>query len=195
MPDEPRVFDAVVVGAGFSGLYLIKRLRDAGFSVKAIEAAPSVGGTWYWNAYPGARCDVESFDYCYSFSRELEEEWDWQERYPSQPELLRPETRERVLSVVAKLGYRPNVLARSLRRGQTHAIVLVVPKLSPFFLEVFAGAEEAAIDRRQELHRHADQPPLPRRIIDGIGAEGPRYVGAEREDDRGEQKKPRDERT
>jgi LacI family repressor for deo operon, udp, cdd, tsx, nupC, and nupG len=62
----------------------------------------------------------------------------------SQPELLRPETRERVLSVVAKLGYRPNVLARSLRRGQTHAIVLVIPKLSPFFLEVFAGAEEAA---------------------------------------------------
>ena len=62
----------------------------------------------------------------------------------SQPELLRPETRERVLSVVAKLGYRPNVLARSLRRGQTHAIVLVVPKLSPFFLEIFAGAEEAA---------------------------------------------------
>jgi LacI family transcriptional regulator, repressor for deo operon, udp, cdd, tsx, nupC, and nupG len=62
----------------------------------------------------------------------------------SQPELLRPETRERVLSVVAKLGYRPNVLARSLRRGQTHAIVLVVPKLSTFFLEIFAGAEEAA---------------------------------------------------
>jgi LacI family transcriptional regulator, repressor for deo operon, udp, cdd, tsx, nupC, and nupG len=62
----------------------------------------------------------------------------------SQPELLRPETRERVLAVVAKLGYRPNMLARSLRRGQTHAIVLVVPKLSPFFLEIFAGAEEAA---------------------------------------------------
>ena len=82
-------FDAVVVGAGFSGLYLIKRLRDAGFSVLAIEAAPSVGGTWYWNAYPGARCDVESFDYCYSFSKELEDEWDWSERYPGQPELLR----------------------------------------------------------------------------------------------------------
>jgi LacI family transcriptional regulator, repressor for deo operon, udp, cdd, tsx, nupC, and nupG len=63
----------------------------------------------------------------------------------SQPDLLRPETRERVLSVVAKLGYRPNVLARSLRRGQAHAIVLVVPKLSPFFLEIFAGAEEAAL--------------------------------------------------
>ncbi|MBV1688234.1 NAD(P)/FAD-dependent oxidoreductase [Novosphingobium sp. G106] len=83
------IYDAVVVGAGFSGLYLIKRLRDAGFSVCVVEAAPSVGGTWYWNAYPGARCDVESFDYCYSFSRELEEEWDWSERYPSQPELLR----------------------------------------------------------------------------------------------------------
>lgn len=83
------MFDAVVVGAGFSGLYLIKRLRDAGFSVCAVEAAPGVGGTWYWNAYPGARCDVESFDYCYSFSRELEEEWDWSERYPSQGELLR----------------------------------------------------------------------------------------------------------
>ena len=85
----PARFDVVVVGAGFSGLYLIKRLRDAGFSVQVIEAAPSVGGTWYWNAYPGARCDVESFDYCYSFSRELEEQWDWSERYPSQPELLR----------------------------------------------------------------------------------------------------------
>jgi len=81
--------DAVIVGAGFSGLYLVKRLRDAGFSVRAIEAAPEVGGTWYWNAYPGARCDVESFDYCYSFSRELEEEWDWSERYPGQGELLR----------------------------------------------------------------------------------------------------------
>jgi cyclohexanone monooxygenase len=86
MPDS---IDVVVVGAGFSGLYLVKRLRDAGFAVRAIEAAPQVGGTWYWNAYPGARCDVESFDYSYSFSRELEEEWDWSERYPTQGELLR----------------------------------------------------------------------------------------------------------
>ena len=60
------------MGAGFSGLYLIKRLRDAGFSVLVVEAAPGVGGTWYWNTYPGARCDVESFDYCYSFSPEIE---------------------------------------------------------------------------------------------------------------------------
>ena len=83
------MYDAVVVGAGFSGLYLVKRLTDAGFSVLAVEAAPQVGGTWYWNAYPGARCDVESFDYCYSFSRELEEEWTWSERYPAQGEILR----------------------------------------------------------------------------------------------------------
>jgi cyclohexanone monooxygenase len=84
----PPALDALIVGAGFSGLYLIKRLRDAGFAVRAIEAAPDVGGTWYWNAYPGARCDVESFDYCYSFSRELELEWDWSDRYPSRDELL-----------------------------------------------------------------------------------------------------------
>ena len=89
MHDGQAPLDAVVVGAGFSGLYMIKRLCDAGFTVQGIEAAPSVGGTWYWNAYPGARCDVESFDYCYSFSRELEEEWNWSERYPAQPELLR----------------------------------------------------------------------------------------------------------
>ncbi|MGE4431244.1 MAG: flavin-containing monooxygenase [Sphingobium sp.] len=82
-------YDAVIVGAGFSGLYLVKRLRDAGFSVIALEAAPSVGGTWYWNTYPGARCDLEVYDYSYSFSRELVEEWDWSERYPSQPELLK----------------------------------------------------------------------------------------------------------
>jgi cyclohexanone monooxygenase len=86
---ERQPYDALVVGAGFSGLYMIKRLRDAGFCPLAIEAAPSLGGTWYWNSYPGARCDVESFDYCYSFSREIEQEWTWSERYPSQPELLR----------------------------------------------------------------------------------------------------------
>jgi cyclohexanone monooxygenase len=83
---------------------MIKRLRDAGFSVLAIEAAPSLGGTWYWNSYPGARCDVESFDYCYSFSREIEEEWTWSERYPSQPELLR------YLNFVAdRLDLRPHI--------------------------------------------------------------------------------------
>jgi cyclohexanone monooxygenase len=81
--------DAVVVGAGFGGLYALYRLREAGLSVQAFEAGPSVGGTWFWNRYPGARCDVESMDYSYSFSEELQQEWTWTERYASQPEILR----------------------------------------------------------------------------------------------------------
>ncbi len=80
--------DVVVVGAGFSGLYLIHRLRGAGFSVRAIEAGDDVGGTWYWNRYPGARCDVESLDYCYAFDDELLREWHWKERYSTQPDIL-----------------------------------------------------------------------------------------------------------
>jgi cyclohexanone monooxygenase len=81
--------DAVVVGAGFSGLYALHRLRGLGLSTRVYEAAAGVGGTWYWNRYPGARCDVESLCYSYSFSEELEQEWEWTERYPAQPEILR----------------------------------------------------------------------------------------------------------
>ena len=84
---EGRV-DVVVVGAGFSGLYMLHRLRQQGLTVSVLEAAPDVGGTWYWNAYPGARCDVESMDYSYSFSPELDQEWEWTEKYASQPEIL-----------------------------------------------------------------------------------------------------------
>ena len=80
--------DVLVVGAGFSGLYLIHQLRAQGLSVRAIERGGDVGGTWYWNRYPGARCDIESVDYCYSFSPELVAEWNWSERYASQPEIL-----------------------------------------------------------------------------------------------------------
>ncbi|HZZ52009.1 MAG TPA: NAD(P)/FAD-dependent oxidoreductase [Pseudonocardia sp.] len=80
--------DVVVVGAGFAGLYMVKRLVDSGFTVRCFEAGDGVGGTWYWNRYPGARCDVESVDYSYSFSEELEQEWRWSERYASQPEIL-----------------------------------------------------------------------------------------------------------
>ena len=82
-------FDAVVIGAGFSGLYAIYRLRKAGFSVKVLEAAPDIGGTWYFNRYPGARCDVESMSYSYSFDNELQQEWEWSERYAGQAEILR----------------------------------------------------------------------------------------------------------
>jgi cyclohexanone monooxygenase len=82
-------FDVVVVGAGFAGLYLLHRLRRKGFSVRVLEAAGGVGGTWYWNRYPGARCDIESVEYSYQFSPELQQEWHWSERYAAQPELLR----------------------------------------------------------------------------------------------------------
>jgi cyclohexanone monooxygenase len=79
----------VIVGAGFSGLYMLHRLRGLGYSSRVYEAGSEVGGTWYWNCYPGARVDIESQEYSYSFSRELEDEWRWTERYASQPELLR----------------------------------------------------------------------------------------------------------
>lgn len=81
--------DVVVVGAGFGGLYAIHKLRSQGLSVQAFETGDDVGGTWYWNRYPGARCDVESMEYSYSFSPELEREWVWSERYAPQPEILR----------------------------------------------------------------------------------------------------------
>ncbi len=83
-------FDAVIVGAGFSGLYMLYRLRDVlGLSVRVYEAAAGIGGTWYWNRYPGARCDSESYYYSYSFSEELQQEWVWSSKYPEQPEILR----------------------------------------------------------------------------------------------------------
>ncbi len=82
-------FDAVIVGAGFGGMYALFRLRGLGFKTVVVEAGDGVGGTWYWNRYPGARCDVESMEYSYSFSDELQQEWDWTERYASQPEILR----------------------------------------------------------------------------------------------------------
>jgi cation diffusion facilitator CzcD-associated flavoprotein CzcO len=81
--------DAAVVGAGFAGLYALHKLRSQGLSVRVFETAPDVGGTWYFNRYPGARCDVESIDYCYSFSDDLQQEWNWTEKYATQAEILR----------------------------------------------------------------------------------------------------------
>ena len=82
-------FDAVVIGAGFSGMGMLRRLRDEmGLSVQVYEAGSGVGGTWYWNRYPGARCDSESYTYCFTFSKELLQEWSWSGRYPEQPEIL-----------------------------------------------------------------------------------------------------------
>jgi cyclohexanone monooxygenase len=81
--------DVVVVGAGFAGMYLLHRLRGLGLRVRVYEQGGDVGGTWYWNRYPGARCDVESMQYSYSFSDELQQEWDWSERYAPQAEILK----------------------------------------------------------------------------------------------------------
>jgi cation diffusion facilitator CzcD-associated flavoprotein CzcO len=82
--------DVVIVGAGFSGLYMLHRVRDVlGLDAVVLEAGGGVGGTWFWNRYPGARCDSESYYYSYSFSPELEQEWEWTSKYPAQPEILR----------------------------------------------------------------------------------------------------------
>ncbi len=85
----PRHADAVVVGAGFAGLYMLHRLRRLGMSAQVFEAGSEIGGTWFWNRYPGARCDIESLEYSYSFDDELQQSWHWSERYASQPEILR----------------------------------------------------------------------------------------------------------
>jgi cyclohexanone monooxygenase len=85
---HPREFDAIVVGAGFAGLYMLIKLRQLGLRARVIEAGDGVGGTWYWNRYPGARCDVESMQYSYAFDEEMQQSWVWSERYPAQREIL-----------------------------------------------------------------------------------------------------------
>ncbi|HEY2737115.1 MAG TPA: NAD(P)/FAD-dependent oxidoreductase, partial [Thermoanaerobaculia bacterium] len=84
-----REVDAVVVGAGFGGMYMLLKLRELGVSVQGFEAGTDVGGTWYWNRYPGARCDVPSLFYSYTFSEALQKDWRWSEKYAAQPEILR----------------------------------------------------------------------------------------------------------
>ena len=88
-------FDAIIIGAGISGLYQLIRLRKLGLTARVYEAGSGVGGTWYWNRYPGARFDSESYSYGYSFSEELLQEWDWKEHFSGQPE------NERYLNFVA----------------------------------------------------------------------------------------------
>ena len=84
----PPDHDSIIVGAGFAGMYMLHRLRGLGMRARVFEAGDGVGGTWYWNRYPGARCDVESVEYSYSFDAALQQEWDWTERYATQPEIL-----------------------------------------------------------------------------------------------------------
>ncbi len=88
MTSSSTAIDAIVVGAGFGGMVMVHRLRALGLNVQGLERGGDVGGTWYWNRYPGCRCDVESMEYSYQFSKELEQEWNWSERYSPQPEIL-----------------------------------------------------------------------------------------------------------
>ena len=81
--------DALIIGAGFAGMYMLHRLKNLGLNVLAVDEATGVGGTWYWNRYPGARCDVESIEYSYSFSDELQQEWNWPDKFSVQPEILK----------------------------------------------------------------------------------------------------------
>ena len=95
MREDGEQFDVIIIGAGVTGLYALYRLRQRGLSVRALEEGGGVGGTWYWNRYPGARFDSESYTYGYAFSEELLQEWDWSEHYAGQPET------ERYLNYVA----------------------------------------------------------------------------------------------
>src|SRR6476659_6686783 len=88
-PDIPVDVEVLIVGAGVTGIYQLYRAREAGFSAQLIEAGSGVGGTWYWNRYPGARFDSESYTYGYLFSRELFDEWEWREHFAAQPETER----------------------------------------------------------------------------------------------------------
>src|SRR5690606_1735076 len=101
-------FDAVIIGAGVAGLCALHRLRDLGLSVLAYERASGVGGVWYWNRYPGARFDSESYTYCYSFSKALLEEWNWRERFAAQPEVL-----EYLRHVTDRFGLRRDIRFRT----------------------------------------------------------------------------------
>ena len=112
-----RDFDAIVVGAGFAGLYALHRLREMGLSVRVLEQGEGIGGTWYWNRYPGVRCDIESVDYSYSFSEDLEQEWEWSERYHGARDPALPEPRRRPLRPAT--GY-PAEDSRQPRRTTTN---------------------------------------------------------------------------
>ena len=155
--------DVLVVGAGITGIYQLYRAREAGFSVQLLEAGDGVGGTWYWNRYPGARFDSESYTYAYLFSKELFEEWEWQEHFAEQPEI------ERYLNhVVDRFDLRRHIRfgARGhlghLRRAVGHVVGRARRR------DRVAGAVLGRRDRRPlgaVLPRGAGTRGLPRRVV------------------------------
>ena len=159
VPGPSGDYDAVVIGAGFAGLYMVYRLREAGFRVLGLEAGADVGGTWYWNRYPGARCDSESMYYSFSFLPEFEQEWPLDERYPTQPVILRYlQTVARRLDLLkdfafsARVGsiryddqtWRWTVRAGEYRNVTARYVVTAVGALSAANRPHFAGAEDFA---------------------------------------------------
>jgi cation diffusion facilitator CzcD-associated flavoprotein CzcO len=154
--------DALVIGAGFAGLYQLLCLRDRlGLSVEALEAGGGVGGTWYWNRYPGARCDSESHVYWYTFSPELMREWEWSERYPGQAEILRylnfvadrfdlkPSIRFNTRVVAASYDEQANRWHVRTEDGETRVVKLLVTAvgcLSAANVPKFPGLEDFAGD-------------------------------------------------
>jgi cation diffusion facilitator CzcD-associated flavoprotein CzcO len=148
-------FDVVVVGAGFAGMYALHKLRELGFTVKVVEAGDGVGGTWFWNRYPGARCDVHSLEYSYQFSEELQQEWSWSEKYAPQPEILdyanhvadRFDLRRdiqfstRVISMVLQESSRWILTTHSEEKLEAQFCIMATGCLSKFNIPKFEGLE------------------------------------------------------
>lgn len=169
--DVERV-DAIVVGAGLGGLRALHTLREAGFSTTVLEARDDLGGVWHVNRYPGARCDVESYDYSYGFSPELEQEWRWSERYATQPEVLSYihhvaerfdlrrhihfHTRMKDAKFDEGTG-RWRVTAEDGREWDAHYLILAVGQLSTTKRPLFAGQESFA----GEVYHSAEWPREP----------------------------------
>ncbi len=110
-------FDAIVIGAGFAGLYALHKLRQQGLKVRVLEAGRDVGGTWYWNQYPGSRCDIESLEYSYPFDDDLQQEWHWPERFATAPDI------QRYASHVSERFDLRDVAQRQLQPGRELALV------------------------------------------------------------------------
>jgi len=159
-------FDAIVIGAGVSGLYQLYKLRELGLKVRVIEAGTGVGGTWYWNRYPGARFDSESWTYGYSFSQELLEEWDWEEHFAGQPETERYlnyvadkfdlrrdiQFRSRVAAAHYQEGTRGwDIILEDGRRYTTRFLITAVGVLSAATMPTITGVETF---QRQSCHTH-----------------------------------------
>jgi len=185
--------DVVIVGAGFGGLYALHLLRERGFSTATFEVGSSVGGTWYWNRYPGARCDVESLDYQYMFSQHLVDGWTWSERYATQPEILayaewvadqlelRPHITFNTRVTGAIFNEKSATWSVSISDGRTltsRFIVTAAGVLSAIMVPSFAGAN----DFKGEVYHPGRWPKTPvdfsgkRIAVFGVGSSGVQII-------------------